>query len=287
MNKITVPNAKIMTNTGFKNVVITHNFKARPVVYAQRSGYRRDRCTFQSAQKDDIIISVNWSRVGSCYRAEVITSIDDARNYETSSISYIDEPTIEEFNAWIKSISENISPLVNEFLLDRNELFLPVGLGWNGIRTAGDINKERKIKEFFSFMINHEDTKNKIVEKALTSKKEGLLMDWSKAEDLPSELRTYAKRWTGSVVNINVQDVWILIYDNNEYTYLTPLPTEGEYGSNYAYSDSGVYDNPPMLVKEIENEMNSTIVKAIKLTFGAYVKEHFSYGIAWKLYVRR
>lgn len=280
MIKISVPNAKIMTNTGFKKVVLSHNFKARPVTYAQRSGYRRERCTFQSAQKDDIILSASWNKTGSFFKAELITSIDNNRNHEAIDITFIDAPTVEEFNAWLTSISGNISPLVNEFLLDRNELFLPVGLGWNGIRTAGDINKERKIKEFFSFMINHADTKNKIVEKALTSRKEGLLMDWSKTEELPNELRTYARSWDGFVTNINVKDAWILFKDDGSYDYITPPPTDGKWGSNYAHSESGIYNNPPIA-------MPNDVVKAIKITFGAYVKDHFSYGIAWKLYSRR
>ena len=157
--------------------------------------------------------------------------------------------------------------------------FLPAGLGWDGNKTLAEVNKEKNIRNFFSFMVNDPNVIDKIVEKAAISKKDGLPISWTEAKYMPDYMEACAVHWDGSAVDISMFDAWVLIYSDKTYSYIIPEPTCGEWGGNYAYSERGEYN-----ASSVPMPINAT--HAIKITWGAHTRNHVSYGIAWQLYKR-
>lgn len=272
VNRTSIVNGCVKSNTGFRNVAITSSGSTRPVLYVRRSGFMTDRCTVQTAAPGDYVVS------SSVWKGEV--------NYTISSIQAdLSQRTLGSgtFDEVIACIGADVvdKDSIRQFLSDvangRSSSFLPANVGWDGVNSIGDINKDRRIRAFFSYL----DSKkvDKIAKAAMVSAREGLYTDWNRAQKMPSHFSTYKYSWDGCVVDMNTCEHWVLFYEDGTFKYCIFDATEGEWGSNYAYTDRGVYNAEPVPVGD-------NVVKAIKIRYGAYTRaeEHTTYGVAWTLY---
>ena len=283
MRKGTIQNGTSRTNTGYKKVVLSPAFKVRPVVFAIRSGFRRDRTTSQSVQNGDIILGSCWDRRGIVFSITTAIVSEYGTNVSVSEQLASFGDNCLTFSEFEKRIPDSVAEkeLILDYLSDTTYgiSFLPAGLGWDGNKTLAEFNKEKNIRNFFSFMVDHPAVIDKIAEKAAISKKDGLPISWTEAKRMPDYMEACAVHWDGSAVDISMFDAWVLIYSDKTYSYIIPEPTCGEWGGNYAYSERGEYNASPVPIP-------TNVTHAIKITWGAYTREHHSYGIAWQLYKR-
>lgn len=287
--KLSYTNGICRSNTGFRSIVINpKDSKVRPVLAARRSGYMPDRHTIQTGQIGDIIIETYYSRHGKSLSAKIV----ETPKYEPMLAHYGEQngkaafpSSLANFHFFLKAIELNLDEkeveLMYEFLSSgngRQESYLPAGLGWDGENTLGDKSKRSRVTNFFKGLVGPK-TLEKIVNSAMSSYREGLPMDWNRASSMPEEMDAPAHVWDGTVVGIDMRTYWVLMDAKGFPQWIAPEPTSGPWGSNYAYSECGQYDASPLPIPP-------EITRAIKLTFGAYTRDHHSWGIKWELFKR-
>lgn len=263
---VVVGNGGCFTRTGHRAVVLSPEGEVRPVLTANRSGLLTSRGTKQVCQPGDLMF---WQQWGSGTNEEGV----DVLGAEG-------ELTPLEINAQVAAWK--LLPDVLKLWLDaegegRQESYLPDGCGWEGGMTLSDRAKERRVRGLFEGC--PASWLERTVSVARTSPGKGLMFDWRDAGLLPQVMENECRHWDGSVVGIHSYNEWVCWDAKGVATVVRPDATSGEWGSNYAHSETGVYDGEP-------TPMPEGTVRAVKIRWGAYTKKHFTYGVTWELFTR-
>lgn len=126
-------------------------------------------------------------------------------------------------------------------------------------------------KEWFDFTI----------QEALLSDPDKLPVDWRAAEPLPHLILNSSVQWVGDdpkEIYYHKSNIWLLFKKDGSSVFMEPEETSGVV---YQGSDK-------RLVKRfdgIPQTMPTDVVRAIRITLGAFTDEHGrSYGAVWHLY---
>ena len=257
MRKIKIRNGEARSNTGYRQVALTRTGQICPVLFAVRSGLKPGRCTTQLVAETDIVFRCDWDRQGEIWSA----TTPGGQNLFTDPEIWGLLPT--ELRDWLKPVG-------------RGESLLPAGFGWDGEQTLADRQKRQRLENFFSGATGVE----RIINEAMRSPKDGLPMNWEQAADLPGQLDAPAEQWDGSCVDIRRSTVWVLWHLGGRVEVIRPEPTSGDWGSNYAHSDSGEFSAAPLA-------MPSSVLRACQISVGAYCSNHCTHGVSWRLYRRQ
>lgn len=264
MKKELFTNGSSTTNQGFKAVVVCPSTRAaRPVVAAVRSGYQSARTTLQSWQEGDFVFSCQWNRQVPSYK---VTRLDSGGLEKDLSW----EIQVEAWKFLPDALTMWLEPQ------GRGETFLPSGQGWDGVKTLGDLSKERKVTGFLACFMAGEALAS-AVKQAERSPMKGMPVDWSLTSAMPEKLEVESRNWDGCVVGISQTQVWYAYTPGKNWVKLDLVPTKGEWGSNYAYSDHGRHDEEPLKVPD-------GVTRLVRVNIRPYIRDHFSWGISWDIF---
>lgn len=263
-------NGGCRSNSGIRQIVLSPRGEVREVARAQWSGYQPDRCTFQIAREGDLVVRVTWWP-----EQWSVLLVQDGELQDTGPMGLV------RHQALIQGLSKEAEAFLNGGMSGRQPSFLPAGLGWDGRNTAADVKKEGRIRGLFRGL--DEAWVDAVVAAARVSKKDGLPSFWKvvarDSATFPAVLDAPARTWGGSMVDIQEWTQWVLWHRDGAVELVTPAPTEGERGSNYAHTERRVYNAAPV-------PMPATVVRACRITRGAYTRDHSSYGVRWELFAR-
>lgn len=250
MDRTMIKNGCVKTKTGYRKVAVTSFGKTRAVLYAKRSGLIPDRGTIQTVGAGDFIITSRKHNENLTFQLD---RVEADLSYRVLLEDVLDFDDVVDYMGIDIIDHGQISKFLHEITEGRMSSFLPAEVGWDGEYSVSDINKQNRIKEFFSVM---DPVKvDKIVQDAMFSPRDGLYTDWNKAQPMPAFFSLSEASMS------NISDEWVLFKKDGAVEFK-------KFNSTAKVSDD--------------------IVKAVHIVYNPYKRatENVPYGVKWNLYSR-
>lgn len=265
------PNGTTALTTMDRCVVVSKEMTVRPVATAVRNGPHNQRHTLQQTYDGDYRIVCEWPTHGQMRRA--------CQQYVNGD--WVPAPSDMGKQIWQVVVSG--TPLERFFNKPQfnQTAYLPEGFGWDGKWTVSDLKKQERIRRFFTGC--PDVWLNNLLEQATVSPAQECPTLWPEGFKIPELLDAPSTTWSGHVVAIKQYTEWVLWHADGRVEVITPKPTSGEWGTNYKLhpvelgDPQGVYHNDILPIPD-------TVVRACKITRGAYENQFKSYGVSWDLF---
>ncbi len=264
-HKILVKSGHCQTNTGYRAFVMSTTGQIRPVRRVHRSGYIPDRATFQLCSPTDFIFHAERLKKNASATMTVFFFDDEMGVCEYTNYAKLQ-------HLW-SMVPPEISKWLEDFH-DRTESFLPAGFGWDGVQSDEEKRKEERLRTFLRGLRGEQIID--IITPAMKSPGKDLPTSWRRANPrMPSHLDAPAKTHLDVSSNIKTYTQWILIFSDGRVSLRTPEPTSGK---------ELIHGNEPREYAGTLRPMPEKVIRAVKVTRGAYERNGKTFGIKWELF---